>query len=296
MSNRSIVQASVLFLLTCAAASAVDGAYRSQVNEWRQGRESELKADGGWLTVTGLFWLRDGANSVGSGPANDVVLPEGAPASVGEVKIENGKALFTASDASVRINGKPARSAELHASGPTDVVSAGSVDFLLLKRGSNRLALRVKDKNSALRTHFTHLSWYPIQEDWRITGKFLPAESPGQKIVFDTVIGEQESLDSPGYVEFQRAGQTYKIQAARQGKRLFFVIRDLTSGKTTYPASRFLYADLPGADGSVVLDFNKAENPPCAFTPYATCPLPPPQNRLHLSIDAGEQKYEGSAH
>jgi uncharacterized protein (DUF1684 family) len=120
----------------------------------------------------------------------------------------------------------------------------------------------------------------------------LPSSS---KLVFDTVIGEQETMESPGYAEFQLGGHTYKLQAAAQGKRLFFVIRDLTSGKTTYGASRFIYADAP-RDGAVVLDFNKAENPPCAFTPYATCPLPPPQNRLPVAIEAGELKYEGSGH
>jgi uncharacterized protein (DUF1684 family) len=277
-----------------ATAAAVDNAYRTQIEQWRQQREAALKADGGWLTVTGLFWLKDGVNSLGSGPENDIVLPESAPASVGTIKVENGAAVFTASIPSVTLNGKAVREAPFHYAGPADVLSIGPLDLLLLKRG-DRLALRLKDKNSALRKKFTRLSWYPVQEDWRITGKFIPLPEP-RKLVLDSVIGEQETMQSPGYVEFQRGGQTYKLQAVGQGKRLFFVIRDRTSGKTTYPASRFLYADAPKEDGTVVLDFNKAENPPCAFTSYATCPLPPPQNRLPLAIEAGEQKYEGSGH
>jgi len=175
-----------------------------------------------------------------------------------------------------------------------DVLSAGPLDLLLLKRG-DRLAIRMKDKNSDLRKKFTHLSWYPIREDWKITGKFIPLAAPA-KLILDNIIGDRETAQSPGYVEFQRGGQTFKLQAIGEGKRLFFVIRDLTSGKTTYAASRFLYTEAPKEDGTVILDFNKTENPPCAFTPYATCPLPPPQNRLPLAIEAGEQKYQGSGH
>lgn len=277
-----------------ATAATIDNAYRTQIEQWRQQREAALKADGGWLTVTGLFWLKDGVNSLGSGPENDIVLPESAPPSVGTIQVGNGAAVFTASTPSVTLNGKAVREAPIHYAGPADVLSIGPLDLLLLKRG-DRLALRLKDKNSALRKRFTRLSWYPVQEDWRITGRFIPLPEP-RKLVLDSVIGEQETVQSPGYVEFQRGGQTYKLQAVGQGQRLFFVIRDRTSGKTTYPASRFLYADAPKEDGTVVLDFNKAENPPCAFTSYATCPLPPPQNRLPLAIEAGEQKYEGSGH
>ena len=274
-------------------AAAIDTAYRAQIEQWRQQRAAALKADGGWLTVTGLFWLKDGLNAVGSDPANDILLPDGAPAHLGTVRLENGNAVFTASTKSVTLDGKAVEEAPLRAAGPASVLSAGPLDLVLLQRGG-RYALRLKDKNSALRKNFTGLRWYPIREDWRIAAKFVPLPS-SSKLVFDTVIGEQETMESPGYAEFQSGGHTYQLQAAAQGKRLFFVIRDLTSGKTTYGASRFIYADAP-RDGAVVLDFNKAENPPCAFTPYATCPLPPPQNRLPVAIEAGELKYEGSGH
>jgi uncharacterized protein len=295
MRSVSLLGGLVLATLSLAATAAtVDSAYRAGIEQWRRQHETALKADGGWLTVTGLFWLKEGVNSLGSGPANDIVLPESAPDNLGTVKVENGAAVFTAAVSLIALNGKPVRQAALHFANPADVLSAGPLDLLLLKRG-DRLALRLRDKNSALRKQFTHLSWYPIQEDWKIAGKFIPLAAPA-KLVLDTVIGEQETAENPGYVEFQRDGRTYKLQAVLQGKRLFFVIRDLTSGKTTYAASRFLYADLPKEDGTVVLDFNKAENPPCAFTPYATCPLPPPQNRLPLAIEAGERKYEGSGH
>jgi uncharacterized protein (DUF1684 family) len=192
----------------------------------------------------------------------------------------------------VTFNGKPVSKTEMIPDS-LDVLAVGSLRLLLIQRGS-RLGIRLKDNNSKARREFTHLSWYPIDESWKITAKFIPAPS-ATKMVFDSVIGEKETMDSPGYAEFERGGKTYRLQAASEGDMLFFVIRDQTSGKTTYPASRFLYTD-PPRDGVVILDFNKAENPPCAFTNYATCPLPPPQNRLPLAITAGEQKYEGSAH
>jgi uncharacterized protein (DUF1684 family) len=134
----------------------------------------------------------------------------------------------------------------------------GTLQLLVIKHGE-RQALRLKDNNSKERRDFTHLCWYPIQEDWKIKAKFIPVQSP-TRIVFDTAIGEQESSASPGYVEFERGGATYRLQAAAEGRGLFFVIRDQTGGKTAYAASRFLYADAPQ-------DFNKAENPPCASPP-----------------------------
>ena len=283
----------VLALMTTGIlAETIDPQYRAQIEHWRQQREAALKADWGWLTVSGLFWLKDGANTIGSDAASDIVLPESAPAHLGTIMIASGRATFTASTPSVTFNGKPVSKTEMIPDS-LDVVAVGSLRLLLIQRGA-RLGIRLKDNNSKARREFTHLSWYPIDESWRITAKFVPAPS-ATKMVFDSVIGEKETMDSPGYAEFERGGKTYRLQAASEGDMLFFVIRDQTSGKTTYPASRFLYTD-PPRDGVVILDFNKAENPPCAFTNYATCPLPPPQNRLPLAITAGEQKYEGSAH
>jgi uncharacterized protein (DUF1684 family) len=273
-------------------AETIDARYREEIEQWRQKREAALKADGGWLTVSGLFWLKEGPNTIGSDASNDILLPESAPVHLGAIEIQSDRATFTGRDRAVTLNGKPVTSAEIHPDG-SDALVAGPLQLLLIKRGS-RLALRLKDNNSKARREFTHLSWYPVDEDWKITARFIPAPT-ATKLVFDTVIGEQETSDSPGYAEFERDGKTFRLQAAAEGKRLFFVLRDQTSGKTTYPASRFLYSE-PARDGLVTLDFNKAENPPCAFTDFATCPLPPPQNRLALAITAGERKYEGSSH
>jgi hypothetical protein len=274
-------------------AAEVNSDYSADVGRWRERRESALKADGGWLTVTGLFWLKDGENSIGSSTTSDILLPEYAPAHFGKLAVRGANLVFATADTTVKLNGQPIREGDLRiAGGKQEVLTSGPIQLLPMKRGE-RFALRLKDANSKLRAGFTGLRWYPVQQDWRIVGKFTPFASL-TKLTLETIIGGSEVMDSPGYVTFERGGQTYKLQATGQGKRLFFVLRDQTSGKTTY-GSRFLYSDLE-ADGTVVLDFNKAENPPCAFTPYATCPLPPPQNRLALAITAGELKYEGVAH
>jgi uncharacterized protein (DUF1684 family) len=289
MTTRFIRATLISGIALCAVhAEDADPAYRKQIEQYREKREAALKADGGWLTVTGLFWLKEGENTLGSDTANDIVLPDSSPARFGTIKLDRGTAVFTAASPSVTLNGKPVQQATVRYANPSDTLAAGPLDLFVIKR-SERYAIRLKDKDSALRKHFTHVSFYPVQPDWRITAKFVPYASPA-KLTFESIIGEQEIMTSPGYVEFEHAGQTYKLLAVEQGKSLFFVIRDKTSGKTTYAASRFLHTDAP-KDGVVVLDFNKLENPPCAFTPYATCPLPPPQNRLPIAIEAGEMKY-----
>jgi uncharacterized protein len=288
---RYLFLVSLLIAVTFAALDAASGdsAYRAQIEQYRAKREAALKADDGWLTVTGLFWLKEGENTLGSDTGSDIVLPDTAPAHLGSIKLDHGTSVFAASATSVELNGKPVREATLRSSGPPDVLSTGAIQLFLIKRGGDRYALRLRDRNSALRKNFTHIGYYPVREDWKITAKFVPYPSP-EKLTFDTIIGEQETSSSPGYIEFDRDGHTYKLLPTTQGSSLFLVIRDQTSGKSTYGAARFLHTDAP-RDGVVVLDFNKLENPPCAFTPYATCPLPPPQNRLPMAIEAGELKY-----
>jgi len=273
---------------------ALGSEYRVSIEKWRQQRAASLSSEDGWLTVTGLFWLEEGDNLVGSAPGSAVRLPsDAAPPKAGVIRFHQGRAVFTAAPGvQARLNGKPVHSAELRsdAVGQADVLEIGRLKLLLLKRGS-RHAIRMRDPESALRKNFRGLKWFPVQEEWRIEARYLPA--PGsRKLVLETIIGTTEEMESAGFVEFEREGKTWRLEAARSGERLFIVFRDATAGKTTYAAGRFLYADAP-RDGRVVLDFNRAINPPCAYTPYTTCPLPPPQNRLPIAIPAGEMAYEG---
>lgn len=297
-SLKSLTLAALLVSLAAMGATFLgavetyqDQPYREQTETWRKDREKALLADGGWLTVTGLFWLKPGVTTLGLAPGNDIVLPATAPPRLGTVDLSGGKTVFRSS-AGVTLNGKPVRQSEVrpYGNGSTDALEYGPLQLLLVKRGE-RWGVRLKDRDSHLRKGFTGLRWYPVKEEWRVKARFLP--SPEASIItFDTIIGDQQEVKSPGFAEFEADGQTLRLQAAAQGDKLFFVFRDQTSGKETYAASRFLYADAP-RNGEVLLDFNRAQNPPCAFTPYATCPLPPPQNRLPVAIPAGELKYEG---
>jgi uncharacterized protein (DUF1684 family) len=284
----------VVFLAFLGAAPGSSGEnYEREITTWRRQREVDLKADDGWLTVSGLFWLRPGEARIGSDPSNDVLLPPHAPESVGTITVSDGRARFRAAPGvAITRNGAAFESGELRpdADADPDILAIGDVKLILLKRGS-RLALRLKDNRSPLRTSFAGLRWFPVNESWRITAEFVAFPEP-KRLVMDTVIGETEVLESPGYVTFERDGKSYRLQAARlKDGRFWFVFRDGTSGKTTYGGARQLYAD-PPRDGRVSLDFNKAYNLPCSYNPYSTCPLAPPQNRLGLPIDAGELKYE----
>jgi uncharacterized protein (DUF1684 family) len=284
----------LLALGTClASAAAISPPYSDRIERWRQQREAGLKAEDGWLSVSGLFWLRPGETRIGSDPSNDIVLPSHAPASVGMLTLEEGKAHFQAAPGvMITKDQKPFESGEIHsdADAHPDTLAIGDIKLILIKRGQ-RLAIRLKDNRSPLRKEFAGLRWYPINADWQIQGRFVAYPTP-KKLIMDTIVGETEVEESPGYVTFEREGKEYRLQAARvKDGRLWFVFRDKTSGRTTHGGARQLYAGPPIND-LVTLDFNQAVNLPCAYIPYATCPLAPPQNRLSLAIEAGELKYE----
>ncbi len=267
------------WVLCLAALAAGSGDYVASVQAWRQQMEKGLQKDEGWLTLAGLFWLKEGPNTFGSDPSNDIVLPAGSIAAhAGVFEFHHGV---------TRLDGRELKSDE---SGPAEVLRYGRIAMMVIKRGK-RYAIRAKDKESQYRKDFKGLDWYPVKEEFRVTAKFVSH----QKIVpVPNVLGEIENSPSPGYAVFTLAGKEYKLVPILEepdAKELFYIIKDGTSGKETYPAGRFLYSEMP-KDGHVVLDFNKAYNPPCAFTPYATCPLPPKENQLTVRIDAGE-KYHG---
>jgi uncharacterized protein (DUF1684 family) len=283
-----------------AAPAAADEAYRAEVRRWREDREARLKAEGSWLTLAGLFWLKEGPNGFGSDPAGDIVLPEGsAPPKAGVFELKGGQVTVALQPgAGGRIDGRPvSRPATLRpdASGSPDVLEMGALSLTVIERGG-RLGIRLKDKNSPVRKAFTGLRWFEIDEAYRVEARWVSHPQP-KPVKVPNVLGQTESMPSPGYAEFTLGGRAVRLDGVLEephADQLFFILRDQTSGKETYGAGRFLYADLPKA-GKVVLDFNKAYNPPCAFTPYATCPLPPPQNWMPVRVEAGELNY-GKGH
>jgi len=290
--NGKIVGA-LLFLTLALSAANTGDLYLRGVDQWRAEHQKKLAADFGWLTVIGLDWLKEGENRIGADTSSDVPLPPGsAPDRVAIVSLHARKAvLHPAPGVPLTLNGKPATETTLRED--DDILAINRLKFYLIQRG-DKAGIRLKDNDSAARKHFQGLSWYPVDRSWRIEAKYIAWDKP-HTLVFHNTIGQQETEPSPGYVTFEKDGQAYRLEPMVDEGKLFFVLRDKTSGKTTYGASRFLYAEEP-KNGVVILDFNKAENPPCAFTAYATCPLPPPQNRLALAITAGEKKYAGSAH
>lgn len=293
---------SLLFVLSLLAnVVSAQNAAIPELQKWRVEREAKLKADDGWLTVAGLFWLKEGVNTVGTATDNAFVLPPGsAPAHIGAFELREGKTVFRAAEGvTVTVSGQPVRELEVKSDEvkQQDVLKLNDLTFLLLKRGA-RYAIRLKDQNAPTRTEFAGLRWYPGRDSYRVTANFIPYEQP-KEVSIVNIIGDIEKMKSPGYVVFNLNGQELSLEPVTSGgNKLFFIFRDLTSGKTIYKPGRFLYAEAPAKlneAGNVVLDFNQAINPPCAFTAYATCPLPPKRNYLPVAIEAGEQSYPGAS-
>ena len=275
-------------------AAADEGEYREEIEAWRAERVEGLKAEGGWLSLAGLHWLPEGESSIGSQPMLDVVLPASAPARVGTVSRDGDRvALELTPGVDATHEGEPFRRLELTADGEESeppVVELGTLSFHVIERGE-RIGLRVKDSAAPSRTGFTGIDHYEPDPRWRLDARFEPYDPPREIEVEDYSGGTQEST-VPGAVVFEVDGATHRLDAIDAGDQLFLIFADQTSGEATYGGGRYLYAEKPGEDGRVVVDFNKAYNPPCVFTPYATCPLPPRQNRLDLAVEAGEKKYE----
>lgn len=283
-----------------ARGAPSEGDYKTGIESWRQKREERLKADGGWLTVAGLFWLKEGANRFGTAADNEIVLPEGSTAAhAGAFELAGQKiTLHVEPGVEAKIEDKPA-AAETNmvpdSDGPPTVVAFGPRIRMQVISRDHRFAIRMKDFESPMRKAFKGLEWYPVDEKWHVTARFEPYDPPKQAQI-PTILGYVDEMPCPGVAVFTLDGHEVRLEPVIEDPNepeLFFIFRDATSGKETYGAGRFLYAEMP-KDGKVELDFNKAYTPPCGFTPYATCPLPPPQNRLDFRLEAGE-KFAGHA-
>lgn len=275
-----------------AGAAAQGETHKAAIETWRARRHERLSRADGWLTLVGLEWLKEGENRVGSGEDNDIRLTGGAE-HWGSVFLQQGKLRFVSADTdNVSIEGKPSAEAELiaDADGKPTLVASGSVSFYVIFRES--YALRVKDSQAPALLHFEGVDNYPIDESWRIDGRFVRAEQ-GAAIEISNVLGQVSEMSVFGTFEFDREGKTHQLLALgdAHSRDLWFIFADRTSGRGTYGAGRFLYSDGLPADGRLVVDFNKAYNPPCAFNPYSTCPLPPQANRLDLKVTAGEKDF-----
>lgn len=260
--------------------------------------DEKLRAPDGWLTLIGLFWLAPGPNAIGADPASAIVLPAGkAPERAGQIDFDGLVAtLRPLPGVPLTVNGQPAAEGPLRsdADAPPDVVGLGDIALHVIKRGE-RYGVRVRDGEHPARRLFGGRQWFAIQPEYCVPATFVAYDPPRPRPITN-ILGDTNDELCPGYVRFELGGQQLELEAsALPGGELEFVFRDGTSGKTTYPASRFLVAPQP-RDGQTVLDFNKAYSPPCAFTDFATCPLPRPQNRLALAIAAGERYAPAEEH
>lgn len=266
---------------------------------WRSDRKQELLKPDGWTSLVGLHWLELKAHYVGSGAGSGIRLAVG-PAKMGMIEQKEGHLFFTPENAAaLTLDGKPmAGRVELktdHDEAPSLIgFDEGKGVLGVIKRG-DRFGLRVRYADAPTRLQFTGIEYWPADASWKIIGKFVP-HPPGKTMPIVDIIGTTTDAPNPGAVEFVRDGKTYRIEAmGGPDNELFLVLADRTSGHGSYPAGRFMDTPGPDAQGRVVLDFNRAYNPPCAFTSFATCPLPPLENRLDLAITAGEKTYNHTA-
>lgn len=249
--------------------------FAADEQKWRETRRTRLTSEDGWLSLVGLEWLNEGLN--------EITLPAHPPV---KKKFNLNKGKVTMDGAALRDDFDP--------QGPT-VTKIGSLSFQVIKRADKngeRYGVRMKDPASQARKDFKGLQYFDSNPAYRVDARFEPYQPP-KKISITNVLGMTSDEVSPGALVFTLNGQEYRIDPIlEQGEEdLFLIFKDETGGKETYPSARYLYAKQPDASGKTVVDFNRAYNPPCAFTPYATCPLPPPQNKLTVRIEAGEKNY-----
>jgi uncharacterized protein (DUF1684 family) len=289
------------FILTIAALTACSPkkltpeevqSYQSEIEAWHQERLDEVKSPQGWLNLVGLYWLEPGINTFGTAPDNKVIFPEGTIApKAGYYRVNQQDITFQPIEATIAINGHPiAKETTI----PFDslrgaIFTSGSLEWYILRRDT-RLGIRLRDLNSQAVKTFEGIDRYPVDPAYRIEATFERADST-HTIDITNVIGQTTAQSSPGTLVFTLHGQEHRLDALEEGDELFIIFGDETSGKDTYGGGRFVYTDKPNAENKVYIDFNKAHNPPCVFTPYATCPLPPAQNILKTSVEAGEKSY-----
>lgn len=266
--------------------------YIVDLDRWRQEKDTILSAPDGWLSLVGLSWLNDGANTIGAADDSDVQLTgANIPAQLGTLELVEGRVtLHVTTDAPVTVDGTQTREAVLRPDTDPDgasQVKLGTVTFFVIER-SGSYAIRIRDSENPARLSFGGRRWFPVDSAAVVNGVFRPHEKP-RKLEVVTSAGNTQVMTNPGLVEFALNGETLTLEAFEaSGDQIWFVFKDASSGRSTYGAGRFLYATL-AADGSVVLDFNRAYHPPCAFTHFAACPLPPKGNTLSVEVLAGER-------
>jgi uncharacterized protein (DUF1684 family) len=269
--------------------------YISEITEWHSKRIENLKKESGWLNLAGLFWLMEGENKFGSDKSNHIIFPNGAPEFMGSFFLKDSVVIMklnTNVEVSLASGEKVNELVLRHdQQAGTTICNHNALRWNLIKRGE-RYGIRLRNLDSEQLKKFTGIETFPINDDWKLEARFEPY-TPPKEIEIPTVIGTIEKDKAPGSLVFKKEDKLYRLDVTDAGNQYFVIFADLTNGKQTYGAGRFLYVNKADSTGKIYIDFNKAYNPPCAFTKYATCPLPPKQNYLKLEITAGENNYGG---
>ena len=305
MSYRSVAVASILFWITYLGATPQAGptseaSWRRDLLTWRELQAKKLQAPDGWLSLAGLEWLNEGDNTFGSASENRIRIEADVAPHLGVLRLSHNTVSLAPPlggfPQGLLLDGHTPRAQALGSADTPSILTDSTLSMFVIHRG-DRYALRLKDSHSPARLQFHGLKWYAPNERYRIAARWIPY-APAKIVKIPTILGTTIEMPVPGVAEFVVDGQTTRLEPVLESPKateLFFILRDTTSKTTTYGAARFLYTTFPdqglNKPGKLWLDFNRLENPPCAYTPYATCPLPPPQNRLTVALPAGEQRY-----
>ncbi len=292
---RALLVATVILAQPAMGGESEPARYERALAEWRADRVASLKGPDGWLNLAGLYWLKGGANSFGAAAGNDLVAPEGsAPPRLGDFVVDNGMVTFKTEPGVEVFHGElPVTDVLLtdDQDGEPTLLTHGSLAWTVIRR-MDRVGVRLRNYDHPAIAAFEGIESYPTDPDWRIVARFEAYPEP-RKIRLATVVqGLGWEPTVPGALEFEARGQSLSLEAYRSDGGFFIVFADGTTGDTTYPAGRYLAANLPGPDGTTILDFNRAYNPPCVFSEFATCPLATPRNRLPVAVEAGEKYAE----
>jgi len=289
---------SLFLLLSCGEDYEQKGStdYINAIQEWDQIRESNLKKTNGWLNLVGLYWLEEGDNTFGSDKSNDIVFPQNAAPKMGVFTLDDSTITIRINDGvDVLVDSQLVKEAVLKSDieEGTTIMDYGTLSWYTIVRDGGKFGIRMRDLEAPLVKNFKGIERFPINEDWRIKAKWVPLDPP-YELVIPNIIGTQSKAKILGRLVFEIDKKAYSLYPTGK-ENLFIIFADQTSGIETYGAGRFLYTKGPDSNNVVILDFNKAYNPPCAFTKYATCPLPPKENQLKVRITAGEKAY-GEGH
>ncbi len=293
----------LIVLIGCNSKSvekSIDAAtYKSEIDQWHLKRIEELKGDNGWLNLAGLYWLKEGISTFGSDDSNDLVFPIGKiDSKAGFFQVKNGAVLMNAIagvkvlDNGVEINNEIIYHPD---SAKNAILTQGDLQWFVIRR-DDQVGIRLRDLKSKSISEFSGIDRYEVDMTWRVEARLEVLSTP-KKINITNVLGQTTAQLSPGTLMFEFNGTEYRLDALEgNGEELFVIFGDPTNENETYPAGRYLYVKIPDAQGKTIIDFNKSYNPPCAFTSFATCPLPPAQNVLTISIRAGEKIFKAHSH